>query len=374
MREAIASLFLYLLKIYHMKLINFLLIVLVFVSSCKEEEEAVPLFDKNYGDGMYIATDNGVSFYKDGVLSNNIFQKVNGITLNNVNKIKFQGTKAYIATEKSLFSAKVETFESNGEVAGFMNLVDFDFVPMERIFAVDKDNSNVMVVDINRMEIISDVEVGLGAEPVFIISKWYRSLIMNGGEVADSLKDSTIVAIDYRDELVSFANMMGSLHIGDNPNSAVNISGLKVLCKGIYDEDNLPSNTFSSLSRIDPWDMELDWSISLGGIYNANNLISEDDGNTYYFTAEDGVYTMSNSGTGVLQLPLSIVSDVLFFQDEEYSIYNSADSTTTYFNRDVLYINDSENSKNTIYKYNLDIGAYIDTIVVDSPVKDIAFY
>ena len=374
MREAIASLFLYLLKIYHMKLINFLLIALVFVSSCKEEEEAVPLFDKNYGDGMYIATDNGVSFYKDGVLSNNIFQKVNGITLNNVNKIKFQGTKAYIATEKSLFSAKVETFESNGEVAGFMNLVDFDFVPMERIFAVDKDNSNVMVVDINRMEIISDVEVGLGAEPVFIISKWYRSLIMNGGEVADSLKDSTIVAIDYRDELVPFANMMGSLHIGDNPNSAVAINGLKVLCKGIYDTNAVVNvKTEATLVTINPWQMSITSDVSLTGIYNANNLISDDNDNIYYFTAENGIYSMSNSGTGVTSI-LSRVSDVLCFQDERYSIYNPADSTTTYFNRDILYINDAQNSKNTIYKYDLELGSYIDTIVVDSPVKDIAFY
>ena len=357
-----------------MKLINYLFIALVFVSSCKEENEPVPTFAKDYGSGIYITTDNGVNFYKNGVLRSNIFQKVNGITLNKVNKIKFQGTKAYIATEKSLFSANVKSFESMGEADGFMNLVDFDFVAMGRIFAVDKDDAKVKVVDIDRMEIISDVETGDSTKPVFIVSKSFRSFIMNGGAVPDSLKDSTIVAIDYIDELVPFANMMGSLHIGDNPNSAVAVTGLRVLCKGIYDEGNLLSNTFSSLSKVNPYDMELYWNVPLSGIYNANNLISKDDGDTYYFTAEDGVYTMSNSGTGVLQLPLSIVSDVLCFQDEEYSIYNSADSTTTYFNRDVLYINDSENSKNTIYKYNLDIGAYIDTIVVDSPVKDIAFY
>ena len=357
-----------------MKLINYLFIALVFFSSCKEDAEPAPLFAKDYGSGIYIATDNGINFYKNRVLSSNIFKKVNGITLNKVNKIKFQGTKAFIATEKSLFSANVETFESKGEAGGFMNLVDFDFVAMGRIFAVDKDDAKVKVVDIDRMEITSDVETGDSTKPVFIVSKSFRSFIMNGGAVADSLKDSTIVAIDYKDELVPFANMMGSLHIGDNPNSAVAVTGLRVLCKGIYDGGNLLSNTFSSLSRVNPWDMELYWNVPLSGIYNANNLISKDDGNTYYFTAEDGVYTMSNSGTGVLQLPLSIVSDVLFFQDEEYSIYNSADSTTTYFNRDVLYINDAESSKNTIYKYNLDIGAYIDTIVVDSPVKDIAFY
>ena len=360
-----------------MKLINYLLIALVFVSSCKEDTEPAPSFVKDYGSGIYISTDNGVNFYKNGVLSSNIFQKVNGITLNNVNEIKFQGTKAFIATEKSLFSANVETFEIKGEAGGFMNLVDFDFVAMRRIFAVDKDDAKVKVVDIDRMEITSDVETGDITKPVFIVSKSFRSFIMNGGAVADSLKDSTIVAIDYRDELVSFANMMGSLYIGDNPNSAVAINGLKVLCKGIYDEDNLPSNTFSSLSSVDNWDMELDWNVSLGGIYNANNLISEDDGNTYYFTAKNGIYTMSNSGTVVGPF-LNIVSDVLFFQDERYSIYLADDSLGnplyTFENRNILYVNDSDNDKNTIYKYDLDILSYIDTIIVDGNVRDIAFY
>ena len=357
-----------------MKLINYLLIALVFVSSCKEENDPVPTFAKDYGSGIYIATDNGVNFYKNGVLSSNIFQKVNGVTLNNVNEIKFQGTKAFIATEKSLFSANVETFESKGEAGGFMNLVDFDFVSMNRIFAVDKDDAKVKVVDIDRMEITSEVETGENAKPVFILTSWYRSFIMNGGAVADSLKDSTIVAIDYKDELVPFANMMGSLHIGDNPNSAVAINGLMVLCKGIYDTTAVVNvKTEATLVVINRWQMSIASDVSLTGIYNANNLISDDDDDIYYFTAENGIYSMSNSGTGVTSI-LSRVSDVLCFQDERYSIYNPADSTTTYFNRDILYINDAQNSKNTIYKYDLELGLYIDTIVVDSPVKDIAFY
>jgi len=356
-----------------MKLINYLLIALIFVSSCKEDSDPVQSFVNNYGSGMYIATDNGVNFYKNGVLSSNIFQKVNGITLNNVNEIKFQGTKAFIATEKSLFSANVNTFESKGEAGGFMNLVDFDFVAMGRIFAVDKDDAKVKVVDVDRMEITSEVETGESAKPVFIVSKSFRSFIMNGGAVADSLKDSTIVAIDYRDELVPFANMMGSLHIGDNPNSAIGINGLKVLCKGIYDTNAVVNvKTEATLVTINPWQMSIAANVLLTGIYNANNLISDDD-NIYYFTAENGIYSMSNSGTGVTSI-VSRVSDVLCFQDERYSIYNPADSTTSYFNRDILYINDAQNSKNTVYKYDLDLGSYIDTIVVDRPVKDIAFY
>ena len=350
-----------------MKLINYLLIALVFVSSCKEDNEPVPTFAKDYGSGIYITTENGVNFYKNGVLSSNIFQKVNGVTLNNVNEIKFQGTKAFIATEKSLFSANVETFESKGEAGGFMNLVDFDFVSMNRIFAVDKDDAKVKVVDIDRMEITSEVETGENAKPVFILTSWYRSFIMNGGAVADSLKDSTIVAIDYRDELVPFANMMGSIEVGDNPNSAIFINELKILCKGIYDINNLSNNTFSSLSKVSPWDMELVWNVSLG-VYNAKNLTSNSSGSVLFFTANDGVYNMYNDGTSINNI-ISIESDVLLVKTELYAVNDTTNDYSPMF-----YINDAVNNPNTIYKFNQATDLFCDTIVVDSPVKDIAFY
>ena len=128
MREAIASLFLYLLKIYHMKLINYLLIALVFVSSCKEDtEEPVQSYAKNYGDGMYIVTENGVSFYDGDEVKNQIYKEVNGATLSNPKKIKFQGTKAYIVTNNQIVSANIETFENKEIIGNFVNASDFDF-------------------------------------------------------------------------------------------------------------------------------------------------------------------------------------------------------------------------------------------------------
>ena len=350
-----------------MKLINYLFIALVFISSCKKDKEETPSFPKKYGSGIYITTDNGVSFYKNGVVMDNIFQDVNGISLYNVNKINFQGTKAYIATENSLYSANVETFEIKGEVGGFMNLIDFDFVSMNRIFTVDKDDAKVKVIDIDRMEMTSDVEVGDKTKPVFIISKSYRSFIMNGGAVLDSLKDSTVVAIDYRDELVPFANMMGSIEVGDNPNSAVFINELKILCKGIYDINNLSNNTFSSLSKVSPWDMELVWNVSLG-VYNAKNLTSNSSGSVLFFTANDGVYNMYNDGTSINNI-ISIESDVLLVKTELYAVNDTTNDYSTMF-----YINDAVNNPNTIYKFNQATDLFCDTIVVDSHVKDIAFY
>jgi len=67
-------------------------------------------------------------------------------------------------------------------------------------------------------------------------------------------------------------------------------------------------------------------------------------------------------------------SDILYYRDEVYSQYSITDSLTYYYNRDVLYVNDSKNSSNTIYKYNLNSDTFLDTIILDGTVKDINFY
>jgi len=350
-----------------MKLINYLFIALVFVSSCKEDSDPVQTFAKNYGSGMYIATENGVSFYDGDVVKNQIYKNVNGTTLLNPKKIKFQGTKAYIVANNQIVTANVETFENKGIIDGFVNAVDFDFVSMGRIFAVDKDDAKVKVVDIDRMEITSDIETGDATSPTFIISSWYRSIVLNSGGIADTLKDSTIIAIDNKDVAIPLADFMGSIEVGDNPSSAVWVGNLKVLCKGIYDEDNLLSNTFSSLSSVDPWNMELDWNVSLG-VYNAKNLTSNSNGSVLYFTANSGVHSMYDDGSSVTTI-IPISSDVLFVKTELYAV----NDTTNEYSK-MLYVNDALNDPNIVYKFNKTTDSFCDTIVVDGPVKDIAFY
>jgi len=74
-----------------MKLVNYLLIALVFVSSCKEEDTVEnPTLPNDYGKGMYIVTDNGISFYDGEVVKNQIYKKVNGSSILNAKKIKFK--------------------------------------------------------------------------------------------------------------------------------------------------------------------------------------------------------------------------------------------------------------------------------------------
>ena len=350
-----------------MKFINYLLIVSVFFSSCKEDTEPAPSFAKDYGTGMYIITDNGVSFYDGEIVKNQIYQTVNGASLSNLKKIKFKGTKAYIVTDNRILTANVETFENKEIINGFVNATDFDFVNFDRIFVVDKGDAKVKVVDLISLNITSDIKMGNVADPSFIISKWYRSFILNSGAVADSLKDSTIIAVDYRDELVPIANFMSSIEVGYNPNSAVLINDLNVLCKGVFDENNLLSNTFSSLSKVDPWAMDLVWNVSLG-VYNAKNLTSNIDGSVLFFTANGGVYNMYQDGTSITNI-IPFQSDILFVKTELYAVN---DTTNDYSN--MLYVNDAVNNANIVYKFNQATDLFCDTIIIDSPVKDIVFY
>ena len=360
-----------------MKLFNYLLLLILIISSCKKDSENSPDLEEKYGDGMYIATNNGVSFYNGATVENQIFQKANGITLGNVEKVKFKGTKAYILSGNEMFTANIKTFGEQGSIGSFLNAVDFEFVSLDnRILVVDKGDSKVKFVDLESMQITSDIETGYNTSPNFIIKKPYlgtgRAFVMNGGAEADSLKDSTIIAIDYQDQNVPLADMMGSLYVGENPNSAVNISKLRVLCKGIYDPNNLIAKTQSSLVIVDPYNMLVIATQYLSGVYNAKNLTANSDGTEYYLTAENGIYKMNKDGTG-LSLIDDLVSDICYYNDEIYSQYAGTDSVT-YYNRDVLYCNDSENNKNIIYKYNLGSNLFIDTIIVEGNVNDINFY
>ena len=352
-----------------MKLLNYLLAVFLFVSACKKDaKEDEPVLPADYGSGMYIVTENGISFYDGEVVKNQIYKKVNGSSILNGKKIKFSGTKAYIVTGNQILTANVKTFESKEEINGFTNAVDFDFVSHNRLFVVDKGDSKVKVVDLLALDITSDIETGDAVNPSFIISKWHRSIVLNSGAVTNILKDTTIIAIDYRDNLVPLADFNGSVYVGDNPNSAVWINDLKILCKGIYDPNNSLNNTESILIRVHPWNLEVVWTQTLSNLYNAQNLISESSDAKYFFTAADGVYQMNNDGSGVSK-KINFTSDFIDIKVESYDL---TDTTSAYTN--MLYVNDAINNPNTIYKYNIATNVFSDTIVVDGNVRDIAFY
>lgn len=357
-----------------MKFSKLLILAVLVVTSCKKDDPIDPIFEDKYGEGMYIVTDVGVNFYNylDSFpqVENQIYNSVNNITLNDPRKIKFYAGRAYILAKNYLSVVDLDSFKDLGTINGFINPVDFDFLsPSNRILVADKDDAKAKIIDFDRMEITSDIETGDSTKPVFIISNSYKSFVLNGGGLSTDIKDSTICSIEYKDNLVELADFDGSLIVGDNPNSAIISSSgnLKVLCKGVYESANSAINTQASISDVNQYDNQVYSTNLLSGIYNAQNLVPNYDNSGCFFTAEGGIYRLNLNGLGVNLLE-SVDSDVLFSISESYPL---TDSTVAY--SDMLYMNDL-NIPNKVYKYNVNLSLFVDTIIVDGVVKNINVY
>ncbi len=345
---------------------NSLLLSLIFVLflSCEKENETLN-YSNSYGNGTYILSTNGLNFLKKNTnnLKSQIFSTVNGSSILNPKKIEIYGTKLYIVGE-DFYSTNINTLQLLGQVDGFSDASGCAIASQNRAFVTDKAESLVKVVDLNDFRIISEIETGDGTSPGFIINKLDKAFVLNGGN--SSTYDSTLVTITYKDDLIPLADFSGNLIIGKNPNSALRDGNIKVLCSGVYNENNPINNVVSSFFSIYPSDLLISYSRDLPNIYNAKNLVASSDGINYYFTAHDGLYRTNNSMSNI-NLVLPIQSDVLNITTEKYAINDSTDEYS-----DILYMNDI-NNVGKIYKYNINLSLMVDTLAVSGRVLDIKF-
>ena len=141
-----------------MKFLKYFLILSVIISACKKDEdkELEVNLPKDYGSGMYILTDQGVSFYNYlavdtlRTLTENIFKKVNNTDIIQPKSIHISGKHAYIIGDK-LYIANMETFGNEGIVDGFSNPVSCKKVDEDRLYVVDKGSSSVKIVSLSRL-------------------------------------------------------------------------------------------------------------------------------------------------------------------------------------------------------------------------------
>ena len=159
-----------------MKFLNCLLVVLLLFSACKKESEDTPAYPKDYGIGMYILTDQGVSFYNYlavdtlRTLTENIFKKVNNTDIIQPKSLHISGKNAYIIGDK-LYIANMETFGNEGMVGGFSNPVSCKKVDEDRLYVVDKGDATVKIVNLNKKEVIYFFSFNSGCRVNFPIIK-----------------------------------------------------------------------------------------------------------------------------------------------------------------------------------------------------------
>ena len=348
--------------------IYYIFLLVLFVS-CQEEETITPSLPNAYGDGMYIVTDLGIHYldYKDSaaVVQTQIFNSVNSSNLINPKNISFIDGKGFILSDR-LSIVDINTFNLENEITGFSNPVFCDKISFNRLLVADKGSSTVRVVDLDLFDIVSNIETGDSTKPAFIMSTYTKAYILNGGRVPAMFKDSTMIAIEHKDQLVPTSIILDVVNLGDNPSSGMIQGDLLILCRGVFNPVNPLSNTESSLYKVFPNNLNVFYSKDLTNIYNADNLIYNYYNNRYYFTADGGIYGMSENGTGITQI-ITSESDILVRNEEKY---NNTDSTQAYAN--MFYINDINNPSN-IYKYNMSLSQFVDTIVVPGKVVDIKF-
>jgi hypothetical protein len=341
-----------------------LIIISFFFLSC-EPEPSPDTFANNFGKGTYILTDNGLSFIKKNtdVVEDQVIKNTNGIMIQDPKNLSIYGSRLYIVG-KDFYALDINTLEVLGQVGGFTNASACAIIPQNRAFVADKDESLVKLIDLNDYNITSEIETGENTSPSFIINKYDKSFVLNGGN--DQMYDSTLITITYKDDLIPLADFSGNLIIGKNPNSALSTGNIKVLCSGVYDLNNPSNNTESSFYNIYPTDLLINFSEDLSGIYNAKNLVESSSGNNFYFTAEGGVYRTNTTVTNINPI-ISIDTDVLNITSEQYAVN---DTTNAYSN--ILYMNDL-NNLGKVYKYNVNLSSFVDTISVNGNVLDIIF-
>ena len=137
-----------------------------------------------------------------------------------------------------------------------------------------------------------------------------------------------------------------------------------VLCKGIYNSIDFSENTQSSISQINQYTNFVYETKNLPGIFNARNLIANRNNTGFYFTATGGIFRL-NPGTMTTSPLININSSVITTNIETVIINDS-----TIMTYEMLYLNDDDNPNN-VYKYNVDLSLFIDTIVTNGNVLDI---
>ena len=338
--------------------------------ACPSEKIDPNIYEKDYGEGIYALTSNGVNYFdpKQSELKQNIFSTVNGQYISNLSSFNLIGKDMYIVSENTLYLVDVETFLKDWELSGFVNAQNCEYAKFDRLYVSDKGESEIKVVDLNTREITAHVRTGESVNPTEIVLTWERAFVANSGGEESSDYDSTIVAIDLKEGLAPVNNFAGNILVDKNPVSLIHNGAMVVLCKGVYDEIDPTNNIESSICLVGTGSLNAVSSTTLNGLYNADNLILNNSETKYYITSSLGVYYLSVSSLNKTLVTDKKIPTVLEINRESF-----ANTDTTFLIVDFLYMND-ENKKDYIYKYNVYLNQFVDSFQVDSDVIELEVY
>lgn len=353
-----------------MKKLLFISLFSIYFFGCTPEKIDPPVYDSDYGKGLYILSENNINYYdfSNNELKKNIFQTVNGNTISNLKSLNVHSDNMYIVSENTLYSVDINTFLKNWDLQAFSDAQECEYAKFNRMYVSDKAESEIKVVDINLREVIARIKTGDDASPSDIVLSWERAFVVNSGRDNSNDYDTTLCAINVKDGVVPINEFAGNIIVDKNPVSVLHNGSIIVLCKGIYDESNLSNNTFSSIHSIGAGSLSIQNSNTLNNVYNANNILVNNANTKYYITSSSGVYYLSTNTLNHTLVTDKKIPTVLEINRESF-----ANTDTTSIIVDFLYMNDKNNS-DYIYKYNVYLDQFVDSIQVNNPVIDLKIY
>lgn len=300
-----------------MKKINLiagLLFLLAFYSCKKEEITTLSGFAKSgtaiiVNEGSFGSNNGSLSFFDEGKIINNIFEKANGglVVGDVVQYYTKVGDKGLIVVNNSqkVVIVNAEDFMLQKTITQDLSYPRYAVsISDKRAYVTNgSGNGTLVVIDVDSLKVIKTIEVGKG--PEMLVRNGTLVYVCNSGGFSND--DSTVSVVntltDTEIKKIKVGNVPIDLDVDINGN-------IWVLCKGIPDYSAYPA-----VKRLTPAQLvmingttklvEKTFQIlPIGSIDDVQRLAMSGDGKTVYYNKGDGIFAMNINGISLPTSPL----------------------------------------------------------------------
>lgn len=331
----------------NIRLLGFVLIASLLFAACEDDVMNPPIWgdlDNHVfvlNEGNFGSSNGSLTAISrdDGLVSENIFEMVNGFKLGDVvQSMTVYNNKAYIVVNNSgkIEVANATSLESEGTIDGLAAPRYFLPINSDKAYVTNitfGDATTLDIIDLKTNEVTKTIPTG-----------WGEQMVMSDGKVFVGIMNSyDVMVIDANTD-----NMLQTLSVTYAPNSLqVDRNGkVWVLSDGGYYGEDVPA-----LRRIDPITLQTEQVFTFADANAApQKLAINNDGDRLYYLESGQVWRMDIDDAGLPQSP--------FITSDNYSFYGLGVDPAN----DYIYTSDAGDfqSKGGVFYYRPD-GTPIDS-------------
>lgn len=289
-----------------MKNLIYILILFLFIVSCKKTETDTPpeIIIDNGGifilnEGNYSAANSSLSYYDPSfnITQNQLFYRVNKVPLGDVaQSLRIHNNSLWIIINNSgiVYEIDSRTLEFQGKVNGLPSPREIIFISNTKAYISDLYSTAVTIINPENHQVVGSVELGKTSDAMLQYED--KVLVANWSSYNQSKLNNTVMVINSELDVLT-----DSLIVGIEPNSMVLDKNEKlwVLCSGGYLNEEKPT-----LWQFDPNTLELVKKITFNNLTsNPEGLCINSSRDSLYFINKD-IYGMSINDSEIPQSPI----------------------------------------------------------------------